>query len=119
MLGVVVLTKGVVGTRAVDRGWTALHEERDADGLGRFLLGSARAGCTPGVGSNAAIALGLDGQRQGDEFLHLRTERTFGHSAGVQFLETGVDIRDRLAQVAGEGSEGLLDSFSVLVLSML
>jgi hypothetical protein len=37
----------------------------------------------------------------------------------VQFLETGVDIRDRLAQVAGEGSEGLLDSFSVLVLSML
>lgn len=33
----------------------------------------------------------------------------------MQFLEPRIDIRDGLAQVPGEGSEGFLDGFTVLV----
>lgn len=115
MLGVVVLAEGVEGTRSVDGGRTTLHQEGNPNRFGGFFFGGAGAGCPAGVGGDATIALGVHGQREGDEFLHLRGQRPLGHGAGVQLLEPGVDVRNRLAQVAGEGGEGLLDGFSMLV----
>ena len=115
MLGVVVLTKGVVGTRPVDGGRATLHEEGHADGLGRLLLGGASPRRSPGVAGDTAIALGADGQRQRDEFLGLGRQGTLGHGSGVQLLEAGVDVGNRLPEVSGEGSEGLLNGFAVLM----
>jgi len=115
VLGVEVLAEGVVGPGPVDRCGTTLHQEGDADGFGYFLFrGSCPSGAT-GVGGDAAVALLGHREGQGDEFLCLGRQRALGHGAGVQALEARVDIGYGLPEVASQGGQGVLDSFSVIV----
>ena len=81
MLGVKELTEGVVGPWAIDGSGAALHEEGHSDRFGRFLLARTCPDRATGVSGDAAIALSPYGQREGNEFLRLGRQGTFGHGA--------------------------------------
>lgn len=115
MLGVVELTEGVVGARAVDRCWAALHQEGDADGLGGLLLGGPRPHRATRMGRDAAVALFANRQREGDELLDLGRQCPVGYRTRMQFLEPGIDVGNGLPEVASQGSEGFLDGLAMLV----
>ena len=111
------LAERVVGARAVDRGRPAVHEERHADRLGRFLASSASTCRSLGVRCDAAVAPFDHGDREGDELLRLHVERTGGERRLVELAEALVDVGDRMPQLAVQRVQPVEDGLAELVVT--
>lgn len=64
-------TEGIVGARTVDGGRPALHQERDADRIGCFLMGGSGHGGGLSVRGDAPVAAFHDADRECDQSLVL------------------------------------------------
>ena len=110
-----ILELAVSGERArpVDGRRPAVHENRDTDEFGYFLLGRTGARRTAGMSCDAAVATCGDGDCECGEFLRLGIERALAEGGRVEATETLVDVGNQFTKIAGERRQFCLDFLPV------
>ena len=108
--------KALPGIEAVlTRDEAAARFELPADRLGDLLPRRPRLGGAASMRGDAAVAFGRYGDRERDELLVLDLECSAGgEGRSVERAEPVVDVGNRLAQLAGEGSEIVEDCLAVV-----
>ena len=107
------LAVGGKRARSVHRCRATVHEDRDSNQFGDFLIGRPGASGTFCMRGDATIASGCDRDCKRNEFLGLGIEGPGLESGGVESAETLVDVGNQFAKVARNGREGSLDIFAI------
>jgi hypothetical protein len=92
------LAESVVGTGAVNGGWSTLHEEADTDRFGRLFFGCSGENRASRVRGNATVAPvhHPDGQRH--QLFDFPIEGTWRQHCGAHLRESAIYLWNHLSQ---------------------
>lgn len=112
-----VLTERVISAGTVDRSWSTVHQQRDADCFRDFFTSSSSRSCTSSMGGDTTVATKSYTHHQSQEFFCLQFKSTWCHCRFAEFSKACIHIRDHLTECSALHREWPQHLFAMRVLS--